>query len=139
MSSCMIGHRFGYSSIGSPYFQDVIDVGVSGQMLEDKAASIVFPAVFTSGYPSSCLHAERYMYWLFALVHDDGKYPSVVVLRYVTPFQFTDITESQTTVAGKEICVLNHIVFTRCRNQSLHFVYGQIVSFPFARFCPFVM
>ena len=65
---------------------DVIDVGVSGQMLEDKAAGIVFPAVFTSGHPSSCLHAERYMYWLFALVHDDGQYPSAVVLRYVTPF-----------------------------------------------------
>ena len=38
VSACVIGHRFGYSGIGSPYFQDVIDVGVSGQMLEDKAA-----------------------------------------------------------------------------------------------------
>lgn len=65
MPSDMIGHRFGYSSIGSPYFQDEIDVGVSGQMLEDKATCIVFSAASTSGHPSSCLHAERYMYWAF--------------------------------------------------------------------------
>ncbi len=132
VAACVIGHRLGYSGIGSPCFQDVIDAGVSGQMLEDKAAGIVFSAVLASGNPSSCLHAERYMHLFFALVHDDGQYPPAVVLRDVAPSEFADIVEPQAAVAGEQVGIPHRLVFAGRGNQPFHFVYRQIVSLPSA-------
>lgn len=75
-------------------------------MFKDKAVRIVVSILLAPGHLSSCLQSERYMYRLFAFVQNDRKYPSAVVLRYVTPFQFTDII----AVKGKEISVLDRIV-----------------------------
>ena len=110
----------------------VVDTGVAGQMFEYKTVRIVFTAVLASGHPSSCLHAERYMYRFLALVHDDGKHPPAVVLCDVAPFELTDIAKSQATVTGEQVGVPDRFVTAWRSNQPFHFIYRQILSFPSA-------
>lgn len=123
VAACVIGHRLGYSGIRRPYFKMVVDTGVAGQMFEYKTVRIVFTAVLASGHPSSCLHAERYMYRFLALVHDDGKHPPAVVLCDVAPFELTDIAKSQATVTGEQVGVPDRFVTAWRSNQPFHFIY----------------